>query len=91
MATLEKLSAAEVARVATPHTVVMPDGKRHACATYQEAWLLRRAEAWKAELDPLDIPIEDDANGGARADVTLEDAIRAEHGNALTHLLVLGR
>ena len=54
------LVAAEAERCARPHAVVMPDGKRHECASYQEAWMRRNVEAWKAGLAPLDVSIHDE-------------------------------
>lgn len=70
----------EEARNARPHTVVMPDGTRHDCAGYQEAWLRRNVEAWALGLNPLDCAIED--GKGKRADVTLEEAVAAKHPGA---------
>lgn len=51
---------AELERCARPHEVRMPSGRRIACASYQEAWLRRNAEAWAAGYAPHDVAIHDE-------------------------------
>lgn len=72
--------AAEAARTARPHVVVMPDGTWQHCESYQEAWLHRNATAWAQDLNPLDVTIE--SEDGVVADLTLEQAVAREHPGA---------